>query len=1197
MTTQIDGIHIFEPIQKKQKPIQMTYDSQIIENYAPGKVIDVDDLNSLASVQDSKGNPVTFILKNNNELVVVRKTFNEGGKIEDKKKSTTGYKEISIRNSDNKKVQSFGVSQDMKTKNYSISMVEEDMAKSGKMDIYMTKPLDNDASKMYTALSKQDNDFWNYRGSIHFDPSDEVTQVLVGDFPLDEEDNSPAILVATSEQNKAFYYIVDSDLSNEQPEHPKKMSLGDTSTHIIDFVIGKRSYFEGVYTLQKLHDRRFLRFHSFPIRGEPGPSTLLHTFRNNEDPKSIRALAEADYRSGVYVGGNGLYYLSSKVQEFEAENTGKELNRELPLEVLLTNENAPGLQKITLREDKDKITLWALNEKKEMLTTEQEKAVVSGYHSVTESKKWTEPIVIARNVYGWAAIRNQIEKTNDLMILRPGNKLTHLIQDPQTTNFRHTDIPLDDKDFMQTYSSYSTQLTFQDKDGFPHLNLEDDDGFEFSASEWCEVSVNGNAYELRPTEKTLIKTDMQGIITLVHKADSISPPIFKVIVNGNEKIVNPAQKVDKKLDSLQSAEVLKKEEWIDENGIKHKLLSENVKEEDLNAAVEGLQNFTKIKEDLPPDGSSSSNYLNGVNLKTENRPKIWGMSISPDGNIKYFEEQEVYLNMVDGEEKSWWERALARAAGNVLEWMKDVARKFVQVVVKLVDGAWKVAIKIGEVAYSFVVECLGHLYNGINWLLDKVLGIDLEKIRKWIGYVFNMKEVRMAHKVVSHITKQLPVYAEKEVEALAEKVDKFFIKLIEEANNIKEIQHPFARQSYQDSKQEIIKGMSAKQRAAMGEINKSPSGNFMNYQIGHQSNRNAPSLEALFQEGEFQQFLQAHQDTITEIVDLLKSIGGDIKKMGEAFKGLLNGEMDVNQLLTAIVGESLKVILKCAHAIAKLIFKLIKLFVKTITNITTKTLYIPFLTPLVKLMLQKEEDLSAIDHLILPLAMPVVMGYKIIFSEEKPMFDEKGVEKIMKLKGKELIVYLCNSNNSLDKNPVLRGLKIFQSFGGRIIADVSNYLALIGAIADGLIPNVIGAGLNFLNIFSGIPLGNWEDLPIRKWIFDFSQFFLSCLPLGKIASVVSFIMDCIKLPLNVALLISGIQETPHKAGILIWSFLNEIVALIDSCLITVAETIPDQKIKALFVVPASIGISIEFLSGLSHAIVDTVIPDSHSLGI
>ena len=88
MAHKIDGIHTFDPKQKSQKFIQMTFDSQIVENYAPGKVIDTDDVNTLASIQDDKGNPITLILNNNNQLVIIQKSFNEG--------ETTGYQERNI---------------------------------------------------------------------------------------------------------------------------------------------------------------------------------------------------------------------------------------------------------------------------------------------------------------------------------------------------------------------------------------------------------------------------------------------------------------------------------------------------------------------------------------------------------------------------------------------------------------------------------------------------------------------------------------------------------------------------------------------------------------------------------------------------------------------------------------------------------------------------------------------------------------------------------------------------------------------------------------------------------------------------------------------------------------------------------------------------------------------------------------------
>lgn len=1187
MRTYIDGEVFAQNPNDATSSISMTFASELVQNYAAGKVIDGADHQRLASIQDKDGHPMTFALTQQATLILVHKSQQSN--------HPTGYEEAKL--SDPKiKVSAFGVGQNPDLQ-FNLCKAEIDPEDPNKVNFYTAN---SQGPNEYIAHAASDEPNWVFQTSLTIDASksDRITQIHVANGNRTRS-TLPGIVVTSVLDHQANYHILwqgDTPGSGELEE----LDLAMASMKIDEIIIGKLGHLDGVYSLQSYRTDRVLRFSSFPRSGrqrhvslKAGPDgPTAHDFT------TLQVLPEdAEGKTGLYLGGNGVYHLPASKQGMTI--------REFEFSLVAAVKHAPGIKNLAVREDQGNVTLWAHTSKDEMINIEGNKpATFSAEVSGNVPSKWEHPIVVDRGIKAWAPIRNRVKQTNDIMVITQRNAFTHKIQDPATKTWTSMTVPLDDKAAMQEFESYTTQLTFRDGKRNALGNHE----IEIRSSEWCEATYNGAALEFHPDSSTFLKTDPLGTITLIFQPETVSAPILRVKLDKTAtdwEVVDPAQKIHGGIKGLDSAEKLKQAKKQDGSFLLSEADRNNPQK--LDSLVKGLSQMQTMAGRLDPKGTVSTNYLADMTPEAIGVPEIWGMEIGPNG-INYYEEDAVYqafnLPLASGEdnpEKNWWLGAILRSAGNILEWLKNAIENVVRVIVEKVGNLWNLAVKIGKLAFRFVVDSLGQIYKAINWVLKKTIGVDLEDIRNWIGFLFDFEAIRQTHGVIANVARQGFPFGLSMIDSVKDRVGEFFGNLKDMAKEFGKFPEATRGQSLYAQRQLMDKQTSPSDKERMKAIQDSPISNFFSQKM-QQSGMSGPKSEQFAYINELAQPSSALDKALKEIKKLIEDSVKTFEDMGRALQTFFEGQMTLDNLAKILGARVFEALLNLLHSVMNIIAGVMEEILKKVQALVTEDIELPLLSALYKKFM-KTDSMDAIGLILLPLSAAMTTLFKIL-TGKAPFHEGTGGLDTMK---HEQLFLLFKGGADQTNNSALKRWETMCAFTGTLIGGFSHGLTLVFTALESNVPSLASGILNFLDIIVSIPIGKWDRLDVMlnwggQWCNLLQTAYDMIMPLepklsktiGALVSAMQFVASCVTIIVD---LVENAQH-PVKLVMSIWEGVNYFIGLAIDLLLAACAYFPyGVKIKEALLLTTGVGIGVEAGSNLAHNILSSipgVVPDQQS---
>ena len=1077
--------------------LKCTVSSELMEYTLPGVLLDSSPDYPVNAMQDDAGNPIIFTVMKDLQLYAILR-------INDMQ---TGWLAVNLTaNSKRGNVNTYTVSQSQK----GIITLAVAFKKQDTYSLLVSHPLNNKVANT--------TQWKNIEWCDHTDvPPHIIGKLYLG---MDDGDGSPLMIVTTNDRQGSDYaehYIVETGSPTIYPKPWELFPIPNNALEIVDIAVGRHSLFgRGIYNLYKTDGGMSLQFISLKDKYRKTHNIDLPVPQN---AKTIDALPTGtNGNTDLYIGGNGIYLLPNKYH-FSKYKDPKYFT------VLAMPEKAPDVQKIIARDDSQNLSVWALDQKNQLYYVKGSKQteydlfdcdtdLALPEDSSVGHSDWDDALIIRQKVVQLAPIRNFRLSANDVLLKADG-KFVKFMQSPDTQLWHSSDIPLPDDGKVQEVNAYVTQLTITKTDGSPYLpdleermeqatagmdELKPKLKFRMTASDLVQVEVNGKSYMVGSTDDKAIDVfpDSRGSITLIAKTTGLESPFFYLNRDACATIVvNPAHKVHEDLKNIKSAEYLKSVTLRD-----GKPLVDPVYHDRLEDAVSGLNNFNRVAGDLPQTGGISSVYLPVQMADLPDWTGAFGMSFSPEKGLCHFSGHEAFQMMKQAIARdmpqsmlrdNWIWDAIKRVAGDVLEWAKNAVVEAFEFVVHQVGQAWEFALKIGNEIFKFTIQCLTHLYSAVNWLLKKTLGIDLDKLIEWLGFVFDWDDIKATKQVFSSVINYTIEFGEKQIKKTEKQVDDFFvsiIKALKDKDNRKKMIESLQRarvhggllQAGQNQQTEAPD----KSRKALEFVTKSPAGNLSNFALSH-SGLYSPQMSGFSLTAET---AICNNDIIKDffektVIPSINRIEKDVEKLGGDFKLLFEGndENSIEKALEMLATDTVVAILTVIKEIIKGILILADEFVRAIKDILNEEFNLPFISALYK-KITGSEKMTLLDIFSLVFAIPATIVYKLLKgSAPFPKNGGKIPEMTCDTYFNSLQAYGTGAFGS-DRNDV-DPLKILSWIAGVASGGLAYMQAIISlgyAMVEKKIPAALFTPISIFQIALSAPYGGFTFINIAGWI-------------------------------------------------------------------------------------------------------------------
>lgn len=1047
--------------------VQATVSSELMVNYIAAAPVAAN--HPLAAVQDTSGNPILFSISDTNAFYII---FSDPTQ-------PTGWTQYDLSTAlpGAPVAQCFGVTQAL-TGEIRLALAVAASTGGETSMLYVTDWLPNNPTQTdWSNFAPQ----WQPRALTCSNGADQglldgvvVQKILLG--PATNATQIPLLVVATAKTNDAEHWFVNANGSDSSwlwTLYP----LPENAMSLLDLALGTMSYGPGTYALYETANQATELvfsstdgFFNRPLTPPAGATTLV-TIPD----------ASAPHNSALYVAGEGgVFFYASTAQYANARG-----------HLIPGTDALPLIGQMLVAQDASNASLWVLD-RDENLSYLQAQGDLSWQSPST-------PLVLQGQVGQMAALRNQARGANELFTVQSNNTLSYQWQDPTTTLWRQGDIPLQDIGQALCFTSYTSHLHFADEKQNPIIG----GSVYLTASQWCYVIINGYGYVLDSSHPLTVQSDVNGNVTILVKTSSISTPIFQVsapfltaplTVNPSTGIVTGMQSQIQSGDDFLTQTMQNGQPLVPPG---------QATQDQLDYAAYGLQQVTQaIQSSLPPDGSLAAAPPPTTTLAMQPQganalpDSFWGASFR-DGTPTFYRgaavaNELVPLLRVHAPSLIVSEFGIVGAiegvVGDIFSALEAGIEKVAGFVVGVVEEVVQFVLWLGDEVFHIVILCIGQALDLLNWILYTLLGIDLEKILQWLGFIFDWSDIVTTHKVFTNMALQtfemLQAFA-----GLAEsEIDTLFDWVRSQLQSTFQMPDPVPDASVAAIIQQATQQPTGSEQQGLAFLGNSPGGSFSHYQILHGGILNGPSVGL---GSGSQAILTFVQDVL---LPTLKEITPEmIAVIQTIVRGYEAGTLTVGQVFELLTGTLLEALLDIAQTVVDGLFSIAQEVLDSIESFLFDTIQIPLLTPLYSLITDGS-PMSLVDGFSLLLAIPATISYKLTagaapFATSTYGLDTESYQQIFPyLRGKsgtDLLTILAQPRgNSADDLP--EGAVIYSQVGGVVFSLsqlVSGYLNATQALSENevkFIPKV-NVGVSLLWVASSFPI----ESDTTQWALDF----------------------------------------------------------------------------------------------------------------
>lgn len=954
-------------------PIHLTADAELMKYDLASRAVDVE--HRIRVVQDKNGNPMIFSIgtpdfTHNNQsafYVIMRQAG-----------TPTGWQQIDLSSALGNAISAvaFEVSQ-VAQGQVTIALAVETPDVPGMSQLYVTAPLTLDPA---TTDWKNFHSHWIPRPTSTY-PGLRITKILLGGSAI--EGGPPLMIVATTQQGgNAAHYTVDADTRNTDPALLWKLfPLPNNTDSFIDLAIGRLLLGRGVYALYQVGPNLTLEFTTFKDKFGHGPYNI--SLVPPPGTKTLFPLPNAHGYTDLYVAGD------HGISLFPAWEQPSGSNAHVVVDAQIFPE-AQGLTELIASADASKTAIWAIGGQEKLLYTTGDTG---------NQPHWSHPVILRSQVAQIAPLRNQEKQTNEIFLVGGDNSLAYLWQDPVTTLWKESDIPLPDTGKVLTLNSYATHIHLADQNDQPLI----DKTVNITASEWVYVTINGFSYELDPVNPVPITPDIQGNITIIHRVTTISTPIFHLQADflGHVIDVDPAAKIKLGLKQIKSGNDLKNARTHDGAP----LLQGNYDDQKLDHCSSAIQQISTLMDTLPQgnpspntnvaitgphlslrtDSAASSHTINAAALPSN---YLWGVQTNA-GAVTYMEGNAVQTHILARYNTTTGNSAVSLSSigdeiraigGDILETLErrlEEAAGYFFVLQE--DKTLALFIDLGKRLVQFTIKVVSQALSALNVILKDLLGIDLEKWLNWLGLLFNWNDIVVTHRVFVNLTNQMVSYVQARLPDVEKAISNTFDQLKVLVSRLEPITGDPANMRLKSASTSAISGLSSELQEAFKFLTNSPGGNYGCYQLLH----GGVGAFSILASNPVSDALLAFLNDIA--LPALASVSQTAEQLFNDLEEALQGD----NLTPALVFQKLGVdaTLGVLDIIKTVTIGLLK-FIGDLTADVLSVLNSEIRIPIISVLYEKfvGSKMSLLDGLLLLFAIPATIGYKVV-AEKAPFAD------------------------------------------------------------------------------------------------------------------------------------------------------------------------------------------------------------------
>jgi hypothetical protein len=759
-------------------------------------------------------------------------------------------------------------------------------------------------------------------------------------------------------------------------EHDFEVSI-DT---VIDSVIGQRTVqdVEGVYTLG-ISGEHYILFYK-PLGDNP--PTVFNLFSESITSQAAGLMAMAvtpnsDGTTDLYVAGNNqLYYFSSDNQN----NGSQALQLKLPDSTLLrdvTHLNAGvGLN----------LTILGLSAGV-LFTT----GCGAGMQTADSGLILPVPVLKNTGVISFTSSVNTGADTTAIFAQTDDDQIISCSQDIETGGWRTYSIhlPALDVNDMVEFNTYTSHISITDNSNFPKA------GFSVSITSTSPVGVyiNNAATHLTADSPVEVKTDEFGTITIIQETRDMSVICYTLKADGMaDTLVNPILKIINTLDTIKSGSDL--DNIKNSDGTVEPLFNnpeKPVSPESKQALADTFKKLVEYAPTLPQDGSvnvpiSAVVLQSAPSGRTIPQPPIlWGLSFN-QREVRFHQGAEAIAKFAvtrpfnksmevaatfDDDDPGIFD-SIETNVSDFFSWLEQKGEDALDVVetivVSIVDGILNIAFTVAGKIFTFILD---HL-NGIMSLVSGVLrlfGVDIERLQKWLGYVFNWDDIVRTHNVFKN----------------------FFRRYIENSiANFKGYEDEFLQQ-FDEAKAWIDNWANIKSQAPpdtganISQVNGSitplagqnhPAFNWGTYHLKNGvGNSTAVSNMSVFPTGQFNEMFQPLETAFTEFSSTLEDVQNRFKtEIIDQYQSL--SFIEIIEKAVAILAD---LVLDALESLAQETIIFINQLLDSILEVLESPINIPVISEFYKTHISFGAELTLLDAACFISAIPVTVLFKIAF--------------------------------------------------------------------------------------------------------------------------------------------------------------------------------------------------------------------------
>lgn len=349
---------------------------------------------------------------------------------------------------------------------------------------------------------------------------------------------------------------------------------------------------------------------------------------------------------------------------------------------------------------------------------------------------------IREDVARMSGIYNGITGNSELIYAVDNkNELKHLIRDCQTESWTEDYIQVPSLDKTISYPAYMTSIVCTDSSGAPVL-----EGYPISlTSDTTKALIGNKSYSLNAIPTT-VATDRTGSVKIVLPCDKnlaavqINVAVSKFLPTAQVHQVNPQQRVLAGLASVNDGRDLSHARSAKGDAVFQNVGGDSASQSKVNACGTLLSNTRSLVQRVD---TSAAAQLYGLNPA---KKQDVSFSLEKDKSGHFF--------VGDG---NWLEDTATKVihfVEDVVEWITKKVKKVLRLAFKVLDDILEFAVEIEGKIIKFAIKTIGFLLKSVVSFLKEHLNIDLTGLLNWLGFIFDVDEIKKTQKVIA-----LSIYA------------------------------------------------------------------------------------------------------------------------------------------------------------------------------------------------------------------------------------------------------------------------------------------------------------------------------------------------------------------------------------------------------------------------------------------------------